>query len=49
MWEDILWILIYTLLGLACLFFARRVYRLREEWKQLQEEMKDRKDTDTKS
>ncbi len=40
-WTDILWILIYTALGLAILYFTFRVRKLRAEWKELQEQEKN--------
>lgn len=37
-WQDILWVLVYTALGLAIVYFAFRVRKLRAEWKELQEQ-----------
>ncbi len=39
-WTDILWILIYTALGLTILDITFRVRNLRAEWKDLQEQEK---------
>ena len=36
--EDILWMLIYSVLGLAIIYFAFRVRRLRAELRELKEE-----------
>ncbi len=38
MWEDILWMLAYTALGVAVIFFALRVRKLRAELRELEEE-----------
>ena len=34
------WILLYSALGLGCVIMAWRVRKLRNEWKELQEEQK---------
>lgn len=49
MWEEIKWALIYTVLGIAVIFFVFRVRRLRAELKALQEEARERENGDERT
>ena len=37
MWEDVLWLLAYSAVGLACFFMAKRIKRQKEELRSLLE------------